>query len=560
MLLQKSGSLAKKTGATFTPPKLADYLSDKIISYYGDLTNKVVLDPACGNGSLLTSIAKKTDFSVGTLVGFDTNNEFVEDSREILRNIGVEDYVIENQDFLAISNEQTDLFSNNSLENFADVVIANPPYVRTQNLGGEKSRQLSKKFHLSGKVDLYYPFLVGMTNVLKFGGLLGVITSNRYLMTKSGADIRKLLLANYDILEVIDLGDTQLFDAAVLPAILIGRKKSIKTTLGESVCRFAKLYEGNEKVSGDVQMVSSVYEILAREVAGTYKIGNKLFEYTTGILTLPSNTDDVWALANDEENRFLDIVRENTCFYIRDRFKVRVGIKSCADKVFLKSQWDASILSEQEMFKPLISRENIQRWSCDTSKLTKVLYPHYEKDGVRFVYDIDRFPKVKEYLLDNRCQLEGRKYLLAAGRKWYEMWVPQSPSMWNLPKIVFPDISVEAQFAYDESGAVVNGNCYWIAARTEEEKKLLLLLQGVANSDLMKKYHDLCFNNKLYSGRRRYLSQYVEKYPLPNPDSVYSQNIIKIVKELNATKLPVIRLALNQELNKNVNKAFGIKD
>ena len=229
MLLQKSGSLAKKTGATFTPPKLADYLSDKIISYYGDLTNKVVLDPACGNGSLLTSIAKKTDFSVGTLVGFDTNNEFVEDSREILRNIGVEDYVIENQDFLAISNEQTDLFSNNSLENFADVVIANPPYVRTQNLGGEKSRQLSKKFHLSGKVDLYYPFLVGMTNVLKFGGLLGVITSNRYLMTKSGADIRKLLLANYDILEVIDLGDTQLFDAAVLPAILIGRKKSIKT-------------------------------------------------------------------------------------------------------------------------------------------------------------------------------------------------------------------------------------------------------------------------------------------------------------------------------------------
>ena len=273
-----------------------------------------------------------------------------------------------------------------------------------------------------------------------------------------------------------------------------------------------------------------------------------------------SNTDDVWALANDEENRFLDIVRENTCFYIRDRFKVRVGIKSCADKVFLKSQWDASILSEQEMFKPLISRENIQRWSCDTSKLTKVLYPHYEKDGVRYVYDIDRFPKVKEYLLDNRCQLEGRKYLLDAGRKWYEMWVPQSPSMWNLPKIVFPDISVEAQFAYDESGAVVNGNCYWIAARTEEEKNLLLLLQGVANSDLMKKYHDLCFNNKLYSGRRRYLSQYVEKYPLPNPDSVYSQNIIKIVKELNATKLPVIRLALNQELNKNVNKAFGIKD
>lgn len=100
--------------------------------------------------------------------------------------------------------------------------------MRTQNLGSEKSKKIAKNFNLTGKVDLYYPFLIGMTNVLKKGGVLGVITSNRYLTTKSGADIRKFLLDNYDILEVIDLRDSQLFDAAVLPAILIGRKKHLQ--------------------------------------------------------------------------------------------------------------------------------------------------------------------------------------------------------------------------------------------------------------------------------------------------------------------------------------------
>ena len=52
-----------------------------------------------------------------------------------------------------------------------------------------------------------------------------MITSNRYISTKSGGDIRKFLLDNYDIIEIIDLGDTKLFNAAVLPAIFIGKKK-----------------------------------------------------------------------------------------------------------------------------------------------------------------------------------------------------------------------------------------------------------------------------------------------------------------------------------------------
>ncbi|MCQ2209047.1 MAG: N-6 DNA methylase [Paludibacteraceae bacterium] len=555
----KDISIIKKTGATFTPSKLANYLSNKLIDYYGDLSNKIVLDPACGDGSLLISIAEQTGSNVEKLIGFDTNKEYVTQTKKNLEEIGISNYEIGNEDFLEISNKQNNLFSSNSLSEYADIIIANPPYVRTQNLGREKSRQIAKNFNLTGKVDLYYPFLIGMTNVLKKGGILGVITSNRYLTTKSGSDIRKFLLDNYDILEVIDLGDSQLFDAAVLPAILIGRKKTSKTQL-QSTCKFVKIYEIHNSSKKATNMVSSVYDILSNNTTGIYWVGGKVFDYTTGILTYSSNKTDVWKMTKETESKFIDVIHKNTYCHICDKFKVRVGIKSCADNVFLNPNLNGDVSSEQELFKPMISRENIQRWSCDSSSLMKVLYPHYDKGGSRCVYDIDKYPITKEYLLKHKEQLEGRSYLISAGRKWYEMWVPQNPALWKFPKIVFPDISVEAQFAYDESGAIVNGNCYWIEAKNDTEKDLLLLIQGIANSELMSTYHDLCFNNKLYSGRRRYLSQYVEKYPIPNPNSDYSKNIIRIVEDLNAAKDVNCCSALIQKLNENVRLAFGVTD
>ena len=263
-------------------------------------------------------------------------------------------------------------------------------------------------------------------------------------------------------------------------------------------------------------------------------------------------------MTNNDENAWIEKIKENTSFLIGDKFKVRVGVKSCADNVFIKENWNKEhIKPEESLFKKLISQENIQRWCFALENNLQILYPHYSVNGKRLVIDIDDYPKAKTYFESNKEQLSGRKYLIDAGRKWYEMWVPQNPDFWTLPKLVFPDISIDARFYYDENGSVVNGNCYWIVAQTELEKELLFLIQGIANSDLISRYHDLCFNNKLYSGRRRYFSQYIEKYPIPNPKKESSKQIIEIVKKLN--KLSALNedvSTLEKELNNQVNKAF----
>jgi hypothetical protein len=74
----------------------------------------------------------------------------------------------------------------------------------------------------------------------------------------------------------------------------------------------------------------------------------------------------------------------------------------------------------------------------------------------------------------------------------------------------------------------------------------------------MTKYHDLVFNNKLYSGRRRYFSQYVEKYPLPDIDSNNAKDIITLVKELNQANDNEEIIELEYQLEIIVAKSFGV--
>ena len=109
--------------------------------------------------------------------------------------------------------------------------------------------------------------------------------------------------------------------------------------------------------------------------------------------------------------------------------------------------------------------------------------------------------------------------------------MPQDPLALQRPKLIFPDISPSPMFFYDHEGLMVDGNCYWIVSE-EENTDMLFLIQGIANSNLMTRYHELVFNNKLYAGRRRYLTQYVEKYPMPDRYSAHSRRIVDLVEKL----------------------------
>jgi hypothetical protein len=533
----KVHSKKKSTGAHYTPVELAQFLAKRLACLIGKGTENLrIMDPACGDGELLKALATELPEKISgysQFIGFDQDGEAIADLNDCWT-FGSLD--ARTEDFLSLSFNQpavSSMFDDASeIQPLADIIIANPPYVRTQVLGALKAQQLAMAFDLTGRVDLYHAFLVAMTNALKPGGILGVITSNRFLSTRGGISVRQFLESNFDILEVIDLGDTKLFEAAVLPAIFIGRKRTKKEIQSKIKGRFIRIYE--DPGSKTTKKKKSIYEILNSDVDGSYMVGERVYKIVTGTLTL-NDPSEPWKLVCQKEESWLDRVEAKAEFSLGSLMKIKVGIKTTADSVFIRKDWDTlaqEIKPESELLRPIIDSSNCTRWQIDLNELTeRILYPYVSEDGKKRLLDLNNYPKTRSYFEYYRERLAGRKYIQESNREWYEIWVPHNPSYWDQVMLVTPDISPVPKFSFTSGYSLVNGNCYWLTLRQGFPKEYLFLVLGIVNSRLMTRYHDLAFNNKLYAGRRRYLTQYIQKYPIPSITNPHAAELAELVKQ-----------------------------
>jgi len=569
----------KRTGAHFTPKGLASFVAQRIIATLAleSYRSLRVLDPACGDGELLSAFADaipKDQLPKISLHGVESDLSSVIEARKRLAKLLPQASHVQEGDFLHLvqaTSSQLSLFHEQPSFDLADdpvdVIIANPPYVRTQVLGTNRAQELAAAFDLQGRVDLYHAFLVAMTQCLAPGGILGVITSNKFLTTKGGASVRGFLNREYDVIEIFDLGDTKLFEAAVLPAIFVGRRRdhTVTSSVRGRQTRFMRIYEESRHVrcvEKPVYHAPSVYAALTNAQDGRYQIGERYFEVATGSFSIP-NSSAPWQMTTTTESHWLQIVNSRSHLCIADVAKVRVGIKTCADNVFIRTDWDTldqNTRPEKELLHRLLSHDDAKRWTRNVEARPKyIVYPHESKNGKRVVINLTTYPGAAAYFEGHYEQLNNRRYVLQAGRQWFEIWVPQDPSLWTRPKVVFPDISAEPKFFFDDQGFLVDGNCYWITLDDKHDLDLLFLIQAVANSKLMTQYHDASFHNKLYAGRRRYLTQYVERYPLPDPDSALAQRLISLAKDLvYHSEAEGSRVDYESEIEAALLESFGI--
>lgn len=538
---------SKENGVVYTPSQMADYLASEILMYGKEsFENRIdILDPAVGGGELLISmiqaIKQKTDCVIRA-VGYETDENVCQETYMRINKLFPDVIVdIRNEDFLeAVENCTVGIY---------DFVIANPPYVRTQIMGSGKAQIIAEKLSLTGRIDIYYAFLVYTKNVLKDKGVAGYITSNKVLTIKSGASVRNYMLENYQLHRITDLGDTKLFTASVLPCILVF---SLGETQNGSEVKYTSVYETNDNV--EFCPVGDIFDAIYQE--GYYQLPNgKKYKYQQGTLQ-STQKDSLWNLLSDDIQKWLKKVDERTWLHFSDIGKIRVGIKTTADNVFIGPEWTGE-KENLEWLKPLITHRNAAQILPNTNELWQVLYTHTTQDGKKKVLEIDEYPKTKAYLLQHYEQLSGRNYVTKANRRWYEIWVPQDPSAWEHRKIVFRDISEKPQFWLDESKAVVNGDCYWIDIYPEVFEETVYLALAIANSKFIEKYYDIKFNTKLYSGKRRYMTQYVEQFPIPYYNTETAKKIILIVKEIIAKNDPQIVLDYKDELDALVDELFS---
>lgn len=524
----------KAGGATYTPKLLADFVAHQIVETADALPIDRplrILDPAVGHGELLVSLLARLVDERGLdleVYGFETDSEALDIATErlgeqfpgvslLLKRDNFLEFVLENFG----SGGYGGLFRQIASEAY-DLIIANPPYVRTQVMGAAQARLLSSRFGLAGRVDLYHAFILGLSQVLKPQGVAGIIVSNRFMTTRSGALVRQALFERFNVCHAWDLGDTKLFDAAVLPAVLLVQGKSgdmLETPA------FTSIYQTTSPTTETV-----VDPISALDCEGVVAVKDgRHFHVQHGRLNTNGTPDGVWRIATDSVDSWLATVDAHSWGIFRDIGKIHVGVKTCADKIFIRNDWQDD--DRLELLKPLTTHHVARRFKALVSdRPSQILYPHEVVQGRRCAVDLASYPRSQTYLEAHRQALEGRRYVIDAGREWYEIWVPHDPNAWDRPKLVFRDIAEKPTFWMDLDGSVVNGDCYWLVCKDHAQTDLLWLAAAVGNSTFIERFYDICFNNKLYAGRRRFITQYVERFPLPDPRSPLGKGIIAKAK------------------------------
>ena len=88
--------------------------------------------------------------------------------------------------------------------------------------------------------------------------------------------------------------------------------------------------------------------------------------------------------------------------------------------------------------------------------------------------------------------------------------------------------------------------------------ELLWLILALGNSSFIEKFYDYRFHNKLYSGRRRFITQYVKEFPLPNPETSLAKRIIDTTKEIYELVPSNKAIELEELLDEMIWQAFGV--
>ena len=118
-----------------------------------------------------------------------------------------------------------------------DAVIGNPPYVRQELLGEEMKRALKMSYAAyDGMADLYVYFYEQGLRLLRPGGRMGYVVTNKWLKAGYAENLRELFCEKGWLEFVADFGHAKHFfpDADVFPSVLVMRKPASAAAVPES--------------------------------------------------------------------------------------------------------------------------------------------------------------------------------------------------------------------------------------------------------------------------------------------------------------------------------------
>lgn len=208
----------KLRGGYYTPKIIADFISRWAVKS----PNEEILEPSCGDGSFLQSVNSVFQERDYTATPRMTGVELDPIEAQKARAHGA---IIENQDFFTY-------YTENVLDKKSfDVIVGNPPFIRSQNFDEvyrKKAFLLMEKngLHPNRLTNIWIPFLVLSTCALTSKGRLGMVIPAEVMQVDYAAEVRRFLSDTFDSLTIITFKKLLFPNAQQEVVLLLGEKTS----------------------------------------------------------------------------------------------------------------------------------------------------------------------------------------------------------------------------------------------------------------------------------------------------------------------------------------------
>jgi hypothetical protein len=346
-----------------------------------------------------------------------------------------------------------------------DAIIGNPPYVRHELLGDEVKRALKQGYKaFDGKADLYVYFYEQGLKLLKPGGRMGYVVTNKWLKAGYAEELRGIFAENAWLDFVADFGHAKHFfpGVDVFPSVLVARKPT----------------------SGELPPEEALICAIPCDEVPQKALSEAVSEATFPMPRL-SFTRESWVL---EPKPVMDLLAkfQNSGLSLTEYIGVRpvYGIKTGYNPAFLidKSQKDFLVSQDPacaEIMKPYLRGQDLERWWSPPQELFMILL----KSSGNFAWpwanaanntdaetvfkktypSLFAHMKVHESSWDTLAKKNtGLRHREDQGRYWWELRACDYYEAFERDKLSYKVIQYHSCYSFDHQGRFGNDKTYFL--------------------------------------------------------------------------------------------------
>jgi adenine-specific DNA-methyltransferase len=380
-----------------------------------------------------------------------------------------------------------------------DVVIANPPYIRAEDLGDLKTYLKVAYTVFASGGDIFSYFYEKSFNILTTHGVFCFI-NNAFDKTTAGKALREYIAGNCSLKKYVDFKSVGVFEGTTTyPIILLATK--------------SKPQESFE------------YLKVTDDVFNSFNACQKL-DYT--FLSISALKQSSWSFDHQGQVALSEKITAHK--KLRDVFgKCYRGIITGINDAFITEK----DLGNNEYLKPVFEGKDIKKWLTPVIRKQMIVFANKstcvsfkEHDEIKaFKAMQTAFPAIMDHL---KPFAEEARKRCDKGKFWWELRNCAYYNLFAKPKIIFPNLQNANKFAYDISGTYLNAPAVFLPT----DAKWLL---GILNSKVVWYFlKTICVERS--GGFIEVKPQYFEQIPIPPIKDTDKKKLESLVDQILAAK------------------------